>query len=58
MPKRKRPEDKPEEQFKRFLETARLHEVDEKDAEKKFKKISSDHTAPSRRKATLDDQKS
>lgn len=27
MPKRKRPEDKPEEQFKRFVEAAQEHEI-------------------------------
>lgn len=29
MPKRKHPEEKPEEQFKRFQKTAKEHEVDE-----------------------------
>lgn len=29
MPKRKRPEEKPKDQFKRFLETAKEHEVDD-----------------------------
>lgn len=29
MPKKKTPEDKPDEQFKRFVETAREHGVDE-----------------------------
>ena len=40
MPKRKKPELKPQEQFKRFVETAKKHEVDEsgKDFEKAFKK--------------------
>lgn len=28
MPKRKRPEDKPEKQFERFVETARAHNID------------------------------
>ena len=40
MPKRKEPELDPKEQFKRFVETAREHEVDEsgKDLERAFKK--------------------
>ena len=40
MPKRKEPELSPKEQFKRFVETAREHEVDEsgKDLERAFKK--------------------
>jgi hypothetical protein len=40
MPKRKQPELDPKEQFKRFVETAREHEVDEsgKDLERVFKK--------------------
>ena len=40
MPKRKEPELKPQEQFKRFIEAAKKHEVDEsgKDFEKAFKK--------------------
>jgi hypothetical protein len=41
MPKRKEPELTPQEQFKRFVETAREHEVDEsgKELENAFKKI-------------------
>ncbi len=41
MPKKKKPEDKPDEQFKRFVETAREHGVDEtgKEFEKAFKKV-------------------
>lgn len=41
MPKRKEPELTPKEQFKRFVETAREHEVDEtgEEFEKAFKKI-------------------
>lgn len=41
MPKRKEPELDPKEQFKRFVETAREHGVDEsgKDLERVFKKI-------------------
>jgi hypothetical protein len=40
MPKRKEPELKPKEQFKRFMETAKKLEVDEsgKDFERAFKK--------------------
>jgi DNA polymerase III alpha subunit len=41
MPKRKKPEEKPDEQFKRFVETAREHGVDEAAAEKAFKKVAS-----------------
>jgi hypothetical protein len=41
MPKRKAPELTPQEQYKRFIETAREHGVDEtgKDFERAFKKI-------------------
>ena len=41
MPKRKEPELDPKEQFKRFVETAREHELEEsgKDLEKAFKKV-------------------
>ena len=41
MPKRKEPELTPEEQFKRFVQTAKEHEVDEtgEEFEKAFKKI-------------------
>jgi hypothetical protein len=43
MPKRKEPELTPKEQFKRFVETAREHEVDEtgKEFELAFNKIRS-----------------
>jgi hypothetical protein len=42
MPKRKRPTETPEEQFKRFLETAKELEVEksEKEVEKAFKDLS------------------
>ncbi len=36
MPKRKTPEEKPEDQFKRFVKTAKEHEVSEAEAEKAF----------------------
>jgi hypothetical protein len=41
MPKRKEPELPPEEQFKRFVETARKHGIDETGGklEKAFKKL-------------------
>jgi hypothetical protein len=41
VPKRKQPELKPKEQFKRFVETAREIEVDEsgKEFERVFKKV-------------------
>jgi len=39
MPKRKRPEEPAEDQFKRFVDTAREYEVDEKDADRKFRKL-------------------
>lgn len=41
MPKRKRPEEKPEDQFKRFVETAKEHGVDERGAaaDEAFKKL-------------------
>ncbi len=47
MPKKKRPEEKPEEQFKRFVETANALDVESKDAEHAFKKIA----APTREKS-------
>ena len=45
MPKRKEPELTPDEQFKRFVKTAREHEVDEsgKTLEEVLKKISRSH---------------
>lgn len=50
MPKRKRPELKPEEQFERFQEAARKAEADEtgKTFEKAFKKLTSDAQKPRR----------
>lgn len=41
MPKRKEPPMPPKEQFKRFVETAREHEVDEsgKELERTFKRL-------------------
>jgi hypothetical protein len=39
MPKRKRPEEKPQDQFKRFVETAKSKNVDSRDAESAFQKI-------------------
>lgn len=39
MPKRKKPPEKPEDQFKRFLGAAREREVDEAEAGKVFKKL-------------------
>ena len=41
MPKRKEPELTPKEQFRRFVETAREHDVDEtgKEFERAFKEI-------------------
>lgn len=39
MPKRKKPEEKPEEQFERFLETARDLDVDQEIADRAFQKI-------------------
>lgn len=39
MPKRKEPPLPPKEQFKRFIETAREHELDEGDAERAFKRV-------------------
>jgi hypothetical protein len=40
MPKRKNPPEKPKDQFKRFLETAKEQQVNESDAEEAFKAIS------------------
>lgn len=39
MPKRKRPEEDPKEQFKRFVETAREVGVDQSDAKKHFGRL-------------------
>lgn len=40
MPKKKTPEENPKDQFKRFLEVAREHGVDDKDAVKeKFRRL-------------------
>ena len=51
MPKRKQPELSPKEQFKRFLETARKHEVDEsgKAFERAFKKAVPPRKKPERK---------
>ncbi len=53
MPKRKEPELKPEEQWRRFQETARQHGVDEtgKEFEEAFKRLS-----PSKQEAFRPDQ--
>jgi hypothetical protein len=42
MPKRKKPPEKPKDQFKRFLETAKEHEVDPKKSEGAFKDLARD----------------
>jgi hypothetical protein len=50
MPKRKEPELDPKEQFKRFVETAREHGVDEsgKEFERAFKKVVPPKPRPTR----------
>lgn len=48
MPKRKRPVEKPKDQFKRFVETAREHKVSDDDAKKAFAKVSSRSGKPSK----------
>jgi len=42
MPKRKRPEERPEDQFKRFVEAAREHGVEENadELDREFKRLS------------------
>lgn len=40
MPKRKDPPEKPKDQFKRFLETAKEREVDQTVAEGRFSRLS------------------
>lgn len=40
MPKRKNPPEKPKDQFKRFLETAKEHDVDQTVAEGRFSRLS------------------
>jgi hypothetical protein len=51
MPKKKDPPLPPKEQFKRFLEAAREHEVDEsgKELERVFKKVVPPKTAKAKR---------
>lgn len=39
MPKRKRPVEPPDEQFRRFAEMAKDKDVDEREAERKFKRL-------------------
>ncbi len=39
MPKKKRPPEKPEEQFQRFTDMAREKGLDEREAERKFKRL-------------------
>lgn len=39
MPKRKKPPEKPKDQFKRFVEAAREREVDEAESRKIFAKL-------------------
>lgn len=51
MPKKKRPSEKPETQFERFVETARKLEVDEKQADTEFKKVSPAKTSMADRKS-------
>ena len=48
MPKRKKPEETPEEQFKRFVKTAKEHQVDEsgKEFERAFKKVTRPRPLP------------
>lgn len=41
MPKRKKPEETPEEQFKRFVETAEKVGLDETEADRSFRRLSS-----------------
>lgn len=51
MPKRKRPEEKPEEQFKRFAEKATEAEVDTDAASRAFKRLTDhDHRQKGRSK--------
>lgn len=47
MPKRKAPPPTPKEQFKRFLETAKEAEVDEKKADGAFRKLTPRKPKPS-----------
>lgn len=49
MPKRKRPEEKPEEQFKRFIEVAKEHDVDDGAADRVFKHIATKKKTPAPR---------
>lgn len=48
MPKRKTPEEKPEEQFKRFIKTAKEHGVEESgdEFERTFTKVSQPKSRP------------
>ena len=48
MPKRKTPEEKPKDQFKRFVETAREHELDDEDSvDTAFRKLAKTKKAKS-----------
>lgn len=55
MPKRKRPELDPKEQFKRFVETTKKLGLDEsgKDVEKVFKDLAQGHQQDRRRQGAL-----
>lgn len=50
MPKSKKPPEKPKDQFKRFLEVAREHEVDDKGLDEAFKALASKNVSKSDKK--------
>lgn len=52
MPKRKNPPEKPKDQFKRFLETAKEQDVDVKEAERAFSSVASLQEGKDRKKSS------
>lgn len=52
MPKKKTPAEKTKDQFKRFVETAREHGVDEKEVENSFRTISQSNESKHPKKST------
>lgn len=52
MPKRKKPPEKPKDQFKRFLETAKERDVDVKEAERAFSSVARRQAGKDRKKSS------
>ena len=51
VPKRKTPEEKPEDQFKRFVETAEKIGVDDKEVDRAFRKLTRQEKTKADRKS-------